>query len=69
MKKWGPYLTVGLLIPVIILAFMWLARDPYTGFIADPDGDKDPMESGNILATNSDLLPQYKDALKKAREA
>jgi myo-inositol-1(or 4)-monophosphatase len=39
------------------------------GFIADPDGDKDPMESGNILATNSDLLPQYKDALKKAREA
>jgi myo-inositol-1(or 4)-monophosphatase len=39
------------------------------GFVADPDGDKDPMETGNILATNADLLPQYKDALKLARAA
>ena len=38
------------------------------GFIADPDGDKNPMESGNILATNADLLLQFKDALSKARE-
>ena len=39
------------------------------GFVADPDAEKNPMESGNILATNADLLPQFKDALKKAREA
>ena len=39
------------------------------GFVADPDGEKNPMESGNILATNADLLPQFKDALSKAREA
>lgn len=38
------------------------------GFIADPDGDGDPMETGNIMATNADLLPQFKDALKLARE-
>ena len=38
------------------------------GFVADPDGDKNPMETGNILATNADLLPQFKDALSKARE-
>ena len=37
------------------------------GFIADPDGEKDPMDTGNILATNADLLPQYRDALKLAR--
>jgi anti-sigma factor RsiW len=39
------------------------------GFVADPDGEKNPMETGNILATNADLLPQFKDALAKAREA
>jgi myo-inositol-1(or 4)-monophosphatase len=39
------------------------------GFVADPDGDKNPMDTGNILATNADLLPQFKDALSKAREA
>ena len=38
------------------------------GFVADPDGDKNPMDTGNILATNADLLPQFKDALSKARE-
>ena len=38
------------------------------GFVADPDSEKNPMETGNILATNADLLPQFKDALSKARE-
>ena len=37
------------------------------GFIADPDSEKNPMDTGNILATNADLLPQYRDALKLAR--
>jgi myo-inositol-1(or 4)-monophosphatase len=37
------------------------------GFVSDTDSDADPMETGNILATNADLLPQYRDALKKAR--
>ena len=37
------------------------------GFVADPDGEKSPMDTGNILATNADLLPQFKDALKLAR--
>ena len=39
------------------------------GFVADPDSEANPMVSGNILATNAELLPQYKDALKLAREA
>ncbi|MGB3250130.1 MAG: inositol monophosphatase family protein [Tabrizicola sp.] len=39
------------------------------GFVSDPDGERDPMETGNILATNADLLPQYRDALKQARAA
>jgi myo-inositol-1(or 4)-monophosphatase len=39
------------------------------GFVSDPDSERDPMETGNILAANADLLPQYKDALKLARAA
>jgi myo-inositol-1(or 4)-monophosphatase len=39
------------------------------GFVSDPDSEKNPMETGNIIATNADLLPQFKDALRKAREA
>jgi myo-inositol-1(or 4)-monophosphatase len=39
------------------------------GFSTDPDGEMDPMETGSILATNADLLPQYRDALKHARAA
>ena len=39
------------------------------GFVADPDGEKNPMDTGNILATNADLLPQFKDALGKAKAA
>ena len=38
------------------------------GFVVDPDSERDPMTTGSILATNADLLPQYKDALKLARE-
>jgi myo-inositol-1(or 4)-monophosphatase len=51
-----------------IAAGMLLVREA-GGFVADPDGDKNPMDTGNILATNADLLPQFKDALSKAREA
>ena len=39
------------------------------GFVSDPDSEKNPMDTGNIIATNADLLPQFKDALRKAREA
>ena len=39
------------------------------GFVTDPDSEKNPLETGNILAANSDLLPQYRDALKMARAA
>ena len=39
------------------------------GFVSDPDSEKNPMATGNIIATNADLLPQFKDALRKAREA
>ncbi len=34
------------------------------GFVADPDSEKSPLETGNILATNADLLPQFKATLK-----
>jgi myo-inositol-1(or 4)-monophosphatase len=37
------------------------------GFITDCDSERSPMETGNILATNADLLPQFRDALKAAR--
>jgi hypothetical protein len=37
------------------------------GFVADPDGDGNPMETGNLLAANADLLPAMKSALKDAR--
>jgi myo-inositol-1(or 4)-monophosphatase len=39
------------------------------GFIADPDSERNPMETGNIIAANADLLPQFKDALRLARAA
>jgi len=39
------------------------------GFISDPDSDANPMDTGNILATNGELLPQFKTALKEARTA
>jgi myo-inositol-1(or 4)-monophosphatase len=39
------------------------------GFAADPDSERSPMETGNILAANADLMPQFKDALKLARAA
>ena len=37
------------------------------GFATDADSERSAMETGNILATNADLLPQYRDALKLAR--
>jgi myo-inositol-1(or 4)-monophosphatase len=36
------------------------------GFIADCDGDANPMETGNIVAANADLLPQIKKELAAA---
>ena len=37
------------------------------GFIADPDGDANPMVTGNIVAANADLMPQVKQAIKDAQ--
>ena len=39
------------------------------GFVTDADSEASPMETGNILATNADLLPQFRDTLKTARTA
>ena len=39
------------------------------GFAYDADSERSAMETGNILATNADLLPQFRDALKQARAA
>lgn len=52
--------------PWDIAAGILLVREA-GGFIADPDGEKSPMETGNILATNAGLMPQFKEALGKAR--
>jgi myo-inositol-1(or 4)-monophosphatase len=38
------------------------------GFVADCDSEASPMDTGNILAANADLLPQYRQALKDARK-
>ena len=53
--------------PWDIAAGMLLVREA-GGFVSDPDSEKNPMDTGSILATNADLLPQFKDALSKARE-
>lgn len=37
------------------------------GYIADPDSEANPMDSGGIIAANPDLMPQLKQALKEAR--
>jgi myo-inositol-1(or 4)-monophosphatase len=39
------------------------------GSIADCDGDKNPMETGNIIGANADLLPTMKAALAEARKS
>jgi myo-inositol-1(or 4)-monophosphatase len=38
------------------------------GFIADCDSDRNPLETGNIVAANADLLPQIKRELAAARK-
>ena len=38
------------------------------GFVIDADSDANPMDTGNILAANGELLPQFKAALKEARK-
>lgn len=48
-------------------AGMLLVREA-GGFVTDADSERNPIETGNILATNADLLPQYRDALKAARK-
>ena len=37
------------------------------GFASDADSERNPLETGNILATNADLLPQFRDLLQKAK--
>ncbi len=39
------------------------------GFIADTDTDKNPLDTGNIIAANADLLPQIKHELAAARKS
>lgn len=39
------------------------------GFSADPNSEKNPMETGHIIAANADLMPQFKTALGKAQAA
>lgn len=39
------------------------------GFATDADSDRSAMETGNVLAANADLMPQFRDALKLARAA
>ncbi len=38
------------------------------GFVTDADSDANPMDTGNVLATNGELLPLFKAALKDARK-
>jgi myo-inositol-1(or 4)-monophosphatase len=54
--------------PWDMAAGMLLVREA-GGFVSDPDSERNPMQTGNILATNADLMPQFKAALGKAREA
>ena len=39
------------------------------GFVVDCDSDASPMETGNVLAANAELMPQMKAALKEAQAA
>ena len=70
------YLAAGRLDAVVcrnihswdIAAGILLVREA-GGFAGDCDGEANPMDTGNILAANADLLPQFKQALKDARQA
>ncbi len=48
-----------------VAAGMLLVREA-GGYAVDPDSDKSPLDTGNILATNGELLPAFKAALKEA---
>jgi myo-inositol-1(or 4)-monophosphatase len=37
------------------------------GFVADPDGDGNPLQTGAFLAANAELVPQLKTVLQDAR--
>jgi myo-inositol-1(or 4)-monophosphatase len=39
------------------------------GFVADPESDRNPLDTGNIVAANADLLPQIKRELATARKS
>jgi len=39
------------------------------GFATDCDGEANPLATGNVLATNAELLPQMQALLKEARQA
>lgn len=38
------------------------------GFVADMDGEANPLMTGNIVAANADLLPQIKKELQAAKQ-
>jgi myo-inositol-1(or 4)-monophosphatase len=48
-----------------VAAGMLLVREA-GGFAVDPDTDNSPLDTGNILATNGELLAPFKAALKDA---
>lgn len=54
--------------PWDIAAGILLVREA-GGFVSDCDGDANPMDTGSILATNGELLPQFRELLKHARKA
>ena len=39
------------------------------GFVADCDSDRSPLDTGNIVAANADLLPQIKRELAAAKKS
>jgi fructose-1,6-bisphosphatase/inositol monophosphatase family enzyme len=39
------------------------------GFVSDPNSEANPLETGHILASNADLMPQFRAALNAARAA
>jgi myo-inositol-1(or 4)-monophosphatase len=49
-----------------IAAGLLLVREA-GGFASDPDSDRSPMETGNILATNALLMASFREALADAR--
>ena len=53
--------------PWDLAAGMLMVREA-GGFCVDIDSDGNPLETGNILAANADLLPQMKRELRRRRQ-